>query len=134
MYYGTIVQIEVAAMKRNSLKRRVLFVAFLLGLFVYDSAGGQLPPGVVASFYYDEQGRVIRQEKDTNGDGKIDLWIYYNKEGSVERVEKDVNFDGKPDIWISYEGGQPKRQAVSSNQDGRIDAWLYFNPESAIKD
>ena len=74
-----------------------------------------MPPGVVASFYYNEQGHVSRQEKDTNGDGKIDLWIYYNKEGSVERVEKDVNFDGKPDIWIFYEGGQPKRQEVSSN-------------------
>jgi YD repeat-containing protein len=101
-------------MKQNSLKRRVLFVAFLLALFAYDSARGQLPSGVVARFYYDEQGRVIRQEKDTNGNGKIDLWIYYNKEGSVERVEKDVNFDGKPDIWIFYEGGKPKRQEVSS--------------------
>jgi hypothetical protein len=86
-------------MKQNSLKKRVLFVAFLLALFAYGSARGQLPPGVVASFYYDEQGHIIRQEKDTNGDGKIDLWIYYNKDGRVKRVEKDVNFDGKPDIF-----------------------------------
>ena len=113
-------------MRQNGLKRRFLLVAFLLVLFVYDYARGQLPPGLVASFYYDEQEHVIRQEKDTNGDGKIDLWIYYNKDGKVERVEKDVNFDGKPDIWIFYEGEKPKRQELSSNHDGRVDAWLYF--------
>src|SRR5262245_53192969 len=111
-------------MKRNNLKQPLLFVAFLWVLCVYDSAGGQLPPGVVASFYYNEQGHVIRQEKDTNADGKIDLWIYYDKDGKVERVERDVNFDGKPDTWIFYEGGKPKRQEVSSNQDGRIDQML----------
>src|SRR5262245_23239753 len=114
-------------MKRNNLKQPLLFVPFLLVLCVCDSARGHLPPGVVASFYYNEQGHVIRQEKDTNGDGKIDLWIYYDKDGKVERVEKDVNFDGRPDIWIFYEGGQPKKQEVSSNQDGWVDAWLYFN-------
>ena len=30
----------------------------------------------VASFYYDERGNVIRQEQDTNGDGKMDRWTH----------------------------------------------------------
>ena len=39
----------------------------------------------VASFYYDEQGKVVRQERDTNGDGRMDRWTYYDPQGQVER-------------------------------------------------
>jgi hypothetical protein len=48
---------------------------------------GQHP---IASFFYDERGSVVRQEQDTNGDGKTDRWTYYNKQGQVERVETEL--------------------------------------------
>src|SRR5262245_19300361 len=121
-------------MKRNNLKQPLLFVPFLLVLFVYDSAGGQLPPGVVASFYYSEQGHVIRQEKDTNGDRKIDLWIYYDKDGRVERVEKDVNFDGKPDTWIFYEGGKNDRRSLATKTVELMHGFISMTKEkSSVK-
>ncbi len=46
----------------------------------------QSPPPVfgqqaIASYYYDERGSVVRHEKDTNGDGKMDRWTYYNRAG-----------------------------------------------------
>src|SRR5678816_2814733 len=52
----------------------------------------------VASFHYDERGNVVRQEQDTNGDGRMDRWTHYNPQGQTLRIEQDVNFDGKPDI------------------------------------
>jgi hypothetical protein len=41
----------------------------------------------VASFYYDERGSVVRQDQDTNGDGRMDRSIYYDRDGQTERVE-----------------------------------------------
>jgi len=88
-------------MKQHSLKKGVVFVAFLLGLFVYDSARGQLPPGVVASFYYDEQGRVIRQEKDTNGTSESfssvqeELNQMISEVPRIKRDEKIANKEGR---------------------------------------
>jgi len=64
----------------------------------------------VASFYYDERGSVMRQEQDTNRDGKMDRWIYYDSSGQIQRIEQDVNFDGKPDTIVYYESGRPVRQ------------------------
>ena len=54
----------------------------------------------IASFYYDDQGKVVRQERDTNGDGKMDRWTHYDAEGRMERAEHDVNLDGKPDVFV----------------------------------
>ena len=78
-------------MKHHPKSAALLFAALLL-LALAAWSYGQQP---VASFYYDESGHVIRQEQDTNGDGKMDRWIYYNLQGQTERLEQDVNFDGK---------------------------------------
>jgi len=90
-----------------------LLLAFLPLLLGPTAALSQQP---VASFYYNEKGNVVRQERDTNGDGKMDLWTYYNGQGQVERVEQDTNFDGKPDVFIYYEGGKPRRQERRPNR------------------
>jgi len=90
---------------------------------------GQQP---VASFHYDERGAVIRQDQDSNGDGKMDRSIYYDSDARTERVERDVNFDGKPDIVVFYESGKPARQEIASKNDGRIDTWLYLDDKGEI--
>jgi hypothetical protein len=82
---------------------------------------------VAASFFYDEQRNVIRQERDTNGDGRMDRWIHYNRQGQIERAEQDANFDGQPDILIYYEAGKPKRQEIATKNDGQIDLWVYLS-------
>src|SRR5512134_2990744 len=95
---------------------KLLLIAVLL-LQSSTPTFGQQP---IASFYYDERGNVIRQEQDSNGDGKMDRWTYYNKQGQVERVEQDLNFDGKADNVAFYEAGRPVRQEVASKNDGQI--------------
>jgi len=91
---------------------------------------GQLP---IASFFYDERGTIVRQEQDTNGDGKMDRWTYYNKQGQVERVEQDLNFDGKADSIVYYEAGRPVRQEVASKNDGQIDTWYFYGANGEIE-
>src|ERR1700752_3045476 len=115
--------------------RYCIHIAFFLtavaGLVPLDrGAFGQQP---VASFYYDNRGNVTRQERDTNGDGKMDRWTYYNRQGQIERVEQDVNFDGKPDVFVYYEGGVAKRQEIASKNDGQIDTWIYLTASGEIE-
>jgi antitoxin component YwqK of YwqJK toxin-antitoxin module len=45
-------------------------------------------------FTYYRNGKVIRKERDTNGDDKIDHWEKYNENGEVVKSGRDTNFDG----------------------------------------
>jgi len=51
--------------------------------------------------HYDAEGNIIRIERDSDGDGTIDERIVY-KNGQPLKGERDSNADGKPDIWIEY--------------------------------
>src|SRR5262249_17391674 len=77
------------AMQPFSFKMGASFLvssAFFLFL-VLEPAVSQQP---AASFFYDERGNVVRQERDTNGDGKMDRWTYYDRQGQIEKVEQDI--------------------------------------------
>lgn len=51
--------------------------------------------------YYDNSGQVDRVELDTTGDGLINEWVTY-KNGLPVKSERDTNNDGKPDVWMEY--------------------------------
>jgi len=51
--------------------------------------------------YYDENGKVTKVQVDTKGTGNFDETILY-KDGKPVKSEKDTNGDGKPDVWIDY--------------------------------
>lgn len=68
--------------------------------------------------YYDEGGRLARQEEDSRLTGRIDTWSFYENERLV-RKESDTTGDGRPDLWAFYdEGGKLIRTEADSNQDG----------------
>ncbi len=52
--------------------------------------------------YYDvgEDGiaRIDRKERDTDGDGNIDVWERFNADGEVIRTGRDTDGDGKMDV------------------------------------
>jgi hypothetical protein len=139
VYYGTIVQIEVAAMKGNSLKRRVLFVAFLLGLFVYDSVGGQLPPGVVASFgdsYFDlrifyENEQLLRNEADTNRDHRVDVWAFY-KDGKLVRQDEDLNFNGRISARYYFKDGNVIKEEKVADEEPWAPSELFSSVQEEL--
>jgi hypothetical protein len=60
---------------------------------------------------------VAKVERDTDGDGKLDLWVYYDPEKNGEVVlkeEKDLNGDGAADLWSFYESGRLVRRDLSA--------------------
>ena len=59
-----------------------------------------LEPGtrrVLATRFY-AAGNVLRVEKDTNADTKIDYWEYY-EQGVLDRIGRDFNGDERADSW-----------------------------------
>jgi hypothetical protein len=48
-------------------------------------------------FTYFRDGRVVRKERDTNGDGIIDHWEKFDSEGRVIKSGRDSNYDGSVD-------------------------------------
>jgi hypothetical protein len=75
--------------------------------------------------------------KDINQDGVPDLWVYYNpsRPGEVVRQEEDTNTDGRVDTWSTFAEGKLARREVDSNGDGRPDVvYLYENDMIAVEE
>jgi hypothetical protein len=78
------------------------------------------------TFYYYENGKIVKEEHDTNNDGKIDMQVTYVYDGAGNfkggLLEKDNNYDGKFDEWHHI---NEKRQVIKvekdTNFDGKVD-------------
>ncbi len=58
--------------------------------------------GSMDDFYFYANEVLVRQEVDTNFDGRIDLWVFLYRGVYVERYERDTDFDGMPDVIKDY--------------------------------
>jgi hypothetical protein len=76
--------------------------------------------------YYDARGEVLlRQEQDTDYDGRLDTWTVYQGGRLVTR-NLDTSGDGKPDAFERYEGGRMVERSIDRDGDGVRDAsYLY---------
>ena len=75
--------------------------------------------------YYDQSGRVAKEEIDLDFDGKFDETVYYEA-GKIARKEYDRNHDGKADSWAYFENDKLARIERDSKYRGRIDCWEYY--------
>ncbi len=66
--------------------------------------------------------KSIKEEFDTNNDGKIDVWvdIQYNSNGSIKQIitKRDRNFDGKADEWLY---SNDKKEVLKIEKDNNFD-------------
>ncbi len=74
-----------------------------------------------------EGGRLVRRERDLNGDGKSDVILYYNEDGQLVRREESSRLDGRLDTWTFYAGGRPERKESDTDGDGAVDLWAYYD-------
>ncbi|MCL2792844.1 MAG: hypothetical protein FWD87_07110 [Spirochaetaceae bacterium] len=58
--------------------------------------------GVMDTFFYYENGVLVRKEIDSNSDGQIDMWIYIEEGVYVVRIERSTNNDGVIDFVRRY--------------------------------
>jgi hypothetical protein len=69
---------------------------------------------------YMRNGRPVRLEGDTDGDGRVDRWEYYGPTGELLRIGASSASDGREDTWIRTVGGE-RHVDVSIERDGVID-------------
>lgn len=48
--------------------------------------------------FYDSEGRLLRLERDSTLNGRVDVWEYFDA-GRLERVGRDTTGDGSPDTF-----------------------------------
>lgn len=75
-----------------------------------------------------EHGLISRKERDLDGDGRPDQTAIYGAAGTPEagqrvREERDTNADGKVDVWEYYEHGRLVRVGKDLDFDGQVDQW-----------
>ncbi|MCA9628083.1 MAG: hypothetical protein KC766_10465 [Myxococcales bacterium] len=75
---------------------------------------------------YDEKGDSLREQADSDYDGRIDTWITFAR-GRMAKVEVDRNSDGKPDEFKYYVRGDLSRVQRDTNYDGKADVWEIYN-------
>jgi hypothetical protein len=69
-----------------------------------------------------DKGKVIKQEIDTNSDGLVDRVRYIQNDLPI-RTEGDTDGDGKVDLWEYYIAGRLVRVGMDLDGDGRADSW-----------
>ena len=76
----------------------------------------------ISEVQYFEGGKLVRRERDTTGQRKIDTWDTYDPgTGKLTKRERDNNGDGKVDQWWTWDGTGNMTIAVDKNGDGQPD-------------
>lgn len=79
-----------------------------------------------------EGDRLVRRERDMNGDGKFDVILYYNEGDQLARREESSKLDGRIDTWTFYAGGKPERKESDTDGDGTVDLWAYYDAQGDL--
>jgi hypothetical protein len=69
---------------------------------------------------------LVRKEVDLNWDGKIDVRTWFDEEGRIEKEEMDGDFDGRPDWVDHYNGGQRVMSEIDTDYNGTPDLFKYY--------
>jgi hypothetical protein len=74
--------------------------------------------------------------RDLNGDGVPELWVYYDpvKPGEIVRQEEDTNGDGRVDTWSAFHGGKLVRREVDGKGDGKPDIFYYYKDDKIARE
>jgi hypothetical protein len=84
------------AMNRDLLARALLVA---LPLAVAAPAAASCPP---VELVYDANEQIAEKKADTNKDCRHDQHVFY-VDGVAQRAERDTDFDGRLDVWVFYE-------------------------------
>ena len=64
-------------------------------------------------------------KRDTNGDGKPDIWCHYQS-GALTKSEEDQDGDGRVDIWWLYTNGIVSQGMRDADFNGKPDVTTFF--------
>ncbi len=78
------------------------------------------------------QGRVVRNERDLNFDGKPDVYQYVNDAGEILEEEMDLDVDGTIDVVNYYRSGVLTRKEMSVDFTGAISIIKYYDANGQL--
>jgi hypothetical protein len=59
-------------------------------------------------------GHLELEERDSNGDGRVDLLQYFDPAGALRLREQDLDGDGVPDVRTTYRNGHLIRREIAN--------------------
>jgi hypothetical protein len=66
--------------------------------------------------------RIVRKQMSTSFDGQFNLTKIYDASGMLESVERDSDGNGRVDVWEYYVQGTLSRVGLDTDGDGRPDS------------
>lgn len=70
--------------------------------------------------------RLLRRELDINFDGSLDIIRHYDAQGKVAKDEVDSDFNGKIDRVVQYSKGVITRRSIDADEDGYFEEIRHF--------
>lgn len=85
--------------------------------------------------FFDEDGRLKKEQMDSDYDGHFD-WTDHYQEGKRVMSEYDTETDGRPNVFKYYDstGGSTvlSRKERDTDGDGKIDVWERFDKDGNV--
>jgi hypothetical protein len=79
-----------------------------------------------------EGGRLVRRERDAQGDGRPDTVLYYGADGQLTRREDSSRLDGRIDTWTHYADGKMVWRESDTRGTGQVDLWIYYDERGNV--
>jgi hypothetical protein len=109
---------------RTPLVTAAALACLLLGASAPGTSADSLVPHAPAVSPRGAPNSII--ELDTSGSGAVDYRVYYDQRGKVAREEMDYNHRGRMDTFYYYKDGVLERVEIDSKGSGKIDIWVYL--------
>jgi len=74
----------------------------------------------------------LSDKKDTTGNQRFDT-LYHFTNGNLASSTRDTNDNGRINIWTLYENNLPVEQKQDENEDNIMDSLLIFDTEGELK-
>ena len=82
--------------------------------------------------FYNDKGKVLRDEMDMDFDGQFDNTTFY-KDDIILRKEMNVAGDEKPEIYKHYEDGKITYLEGDRDADGILDYFEYYRDGKLVR-
>lgn len=81
---------------------------------------------------YKSAETTVRNERDMNFDGRVDLWQHLDEAGNVVEEEMDLDLDGRIDVVAYYKDGVVTRKAMSVNFNDEFSIVKFYNKDGRL--
>ncbi len=81
---------------------------------------------ITGTLVFDVDGRPLRWQRDTTGDGRMDTDQRY-EDGCLRSVTRDTTGDGRVNQWQTFEDDLPCEQRQDADGDGRVEQVVFMD-------